>query len=88
MPASLPIAMEEDGTNALLPRNSAIAISFFYCTDSRTNSTYNKTTGIMSNPVRLIAGHRRGEGSLRPDPIRFPAISLTGLLIIPVVLCM
>eukprot|EP00978_Attheya_sp_CCMP212_P035977 scaffold159932_cov46-Attheya_sp.AAC.1 len=31
MPASLQIAMEEDGTNALLPRNSAIAISFFYC---------------------------------------------------------
>eukprot|EP00978_Attheya_sp_CCMP212_P007548 scaffold17459_cov54-Attheya_sp.AAC.8 len=24
--------MEEDDTNALLPRNSAIAISFFYCT--------------------------------------------------------
>eukprot|EP00978_Attheya_sp_CCMP212_P023828 scaffold73879_cov69-Attheya_sp.AAC.1 len=32
--------------------------------------TYNKTTGIMSNPVRLIAGHRRGE-----LVIRFPAIS-------------
>eukprot|EP00978_Attheya_sp_CCMP212_P044312 scaffold306717_cov33-Attheya_sp.AAC.1 len=32
MPASVPIAMEEDGTNALLPRNSAITISFFYCT--------------------------------------------------------
>eukprot|EP00978_Attheya_sp_CCMP212_P020887 scaffold60387_cov32-Attheya_sp.AAC.1 len=30
MPARVPIAMEEDGINALLPRNSAIAISFFY----------------------------------------------------------
>jgi hypothetical protein len=28
MHARVPVAKEEDGTNALLPRNSAIAISF------------------------------------------------------------
>ena len=32
MPASVTRAMEEDGPTLLLPRNSAIAISFFYCT--------------------------------------------------------
>eukprot|EP00978_Attheya_sp_CCMP212_P018611 scaffold51284_cov67-Attheya_sp.AAC.1 len=40
----------------------------------------------MSNPVRLIAGNQIGSGHKLPSPLRCPAISLTGLLIIQVVL--
>eukprot|EP00978_Attheya_sp_CCMP212_P002462 scaffold5017_cov56-Attheya_sp.AAC.3 len=36
MPASITRAMEEDGPTLLLPRNSAIMISFFYCTVNHT----------------------------------------------------